>query len=116
MTSIIIPDSVTIIGSAAFSACSSLTSIVIGDSVTRISGSAFSDCSKLTNITIPASVKTINEGAFEGCSNLTSAIFEDTTGWEYWNNYTWVSLDSDWLTDASVAADYLRRYTMSNRG
>ena len=52
LTSITIPDSVTSIGSYAFSECSSLTSITIPDSVTSIGYDAFSDCSNLKTISL----------------------------------------------------------------
>ena len=64
--------SVTIIGSGAFSGCSSLTSINIPSSVTSIRTSAFSDCSSLTSINIPSFVTSIEQSAFSGCSSLTS--------------------------------------------
>ena len=47
MTSIKIPNSVTSIGSSAFSGCSSLTSINIPSSVTSIGDNAFSNCDAL---------------------------------------------------------------------
>lgn len=43
-------DSVTSIGSGAFSDCTSLTSIVIGDGVTSIGDYAFSDCYSLIDV------------------------------------------------------------------
>ena len=49
-----IPNSVTSIGSAAFSGCDSLTSVTIGNSVTSIGESAFRGCSSLTSITCEA--------------------------------------------------------------
>ena len=68
----IIPNSVTSIGSSAFSGCSSLTSVTIGNSVTNIGNSAFSGCSGLTSVTIPNSVTSIGESAFKNCSGMAS--------------------------------------------
>ena len=84
LTSIVIPDSVTSIGSQAFMGCSSLTSIVIPDSVTSIGSQAFRDCSSLTGITIPDSVTSIGMWTFYGCSSLTSIVIPDSVtiiGW-----------------------------------
>ncbi len=63
----IIPESVTSIGSSAFSGCSGLTSITIPNSVTSIGESAFFNCSGLTSVTIPNSVTSIGYYAFQGC-------------------------------------------------
>ncbi|MBR5037454.1 MAG: leucine-rich repeat protein, partial [Prevotella sp.] len=71
LTSVTIPNSVTTIGEYAF-AYSGLTSIDIPNSVTSISKCTFSGCSGLTSVTIPNSVTSIGESAFEGCSGLTS--------------------------------------------
>ncbi len=68
----VIPNSVTSIGSWAFSGCSGLTRITIPNSVTSIGSRAFSGCSGLTSITIPNSVTSIGISAFGGCSGLTS--------------------------------------------
>ena len=96
-----IPNSVTSIGSKAFSGCSGLTSVtinsnaiasktytesysmkdifgeqvnqyVLGDSVKSIGGYAFRFCSSLTSVTIPNSVTSIGSRAFYNCTGLTS--------------------------------------------
>ena len=71
-TSYTIPDSVTSIGSHAFSGCSNLTSITIPSSVVTIDGYAFENCSSLTSITIPEGITSIGNYAFRNCSSLTS--------------------------------------------
>ncbi len=71
LASIIIPESVTTIGSQAFYS-SKLTSINIPESVTTIGPKAFCS-SKLTSINIPESVTTIGESAFQNCTSLISA-------------------------------------------
>ena len=75
----IIPNSVTSIGSYAFSGCSGLTSIEIPNSVTSIGSYAFSGCSGLTSIEIPNSVTSIRQNAFSDCSNLSSIYIKSTT-------------------------------------
>ncbi len=78
LTSIVIPNSVTLIGDDAFSSCRGLTSIVIPDSVTSIGDSTFSRCSGLTSIVIPDSVTLIGDDAFAYCSGLTSIVIPDS--------------------------------------
>ena len=78
LTSVTIPNSVTSIGNYAFSNCSGLTSVTIGNSVTSIGNDAFSNCSGLTSVTIGNSVTSIGGGAFSGCSGLTSVTIPNS--------------------------------------
>ena len=64
LTSVTIPDSVTIIGNYAIQNCSGLSSVTIPDSVTEIGSNAFSGCGGLTSITIPDSVTIISSDFF----------------------------------------------------
>ena len=68
---------VKIIGSNAFSGCSTLISITIPTGVTSIRNYAFADCASLTSITIPDSVLSIGDFIFDGCLNLTSITVDE---------------------------------------
>ena len=61
---IVIPDSVTIIGVAAFENCTNLSSITIPDSVTIIGDYAFENCTNLSSITIPNTIASVGYYAF----------------------------------------------------
>ena len=74
-----IPNSVTSLGSACFSGCSSLTSITIPNSVTSLGNACFENCSSLTAITIPNSVTSLGWGCFSGCSSLTAIYMLPST-------------------------------------
>lgn len=70
LSSVNIPDGVTVIPSAEFSGCTNLKSIDIPESVISINGWAFRNCDSLTSVTIPESVTSIWSGAFGECDNL----------------------------------------------
>ena len=70
LTSINLPDSVTVIESYAFTHCSNLTEPAITKSIRSIGAYAFQFCTSFTNVHIPENVTQIDVGVFEGCSNL----------------------------------------------
>ncbi|MDE7300984.1 MAG: leucine-rich repeat domain-containing protein [Clostridia bacterium] len=77
LTSVIIPDSIALIGSKAFYKCSGLTSVTIPDSVTMIVEDAFYNCSGLTSVTILCANAIIASRAFMNCTALTSVMIPD---------------------------------------
>ena len=65
MTSVTIPNSVTTIGSEAFSGCTNLQKVHIGDSVKAIGEYAFDNCTSITQISSEAVVPpTCESGVF----------------------------------------------------
>ena len=74
LSSIIIPSSVTTIGTNCFSYCYSLSSIIIPSTVTTFDNWCFANCSSLSSIIIPPSVTAIGSGCFSYCSSLSSII------------------------------------------
>ena len=81
VTDLVIPNSVTSIGSSAFYFCSGLISVVIPNSVTSIGEDAFRNCSGLTSVVIPNSVTSIGEDAFRNCSGLKEVHISDLSAW-----------------------------------
>ena len=78
ITNLVIPNSVTSIGSCAFYGCTGLTSATIPSSVTSIGYDAFRDCSGLRSVTIPNSVTSIDSYAFSGCRRLESVTIPNS--------------------------------------
>ncbi len=78
LTSVMIPDGVTLIDDFAFSYCSGMSEVTIPGSVSVIGEGAFSDCSSLESVAIPDSVTSINMFAFYGCSGLMDVTIPDS--------------------------------------
>ncbi len=68
-TKVVLPESITIVGSGAFENCTSLTSAALGKTQ-QIGDNAFRYCSALASVTSTASVQSIGSNAFEYCSAL----------------------------------------------
>ncbi len=87
LASVTLPSTLTTIGNSAFLDCEYLSSVTFDgvSSLTKIGNSAFQYCEKVTEITIPASVTVIGIRAFAD-TGLTSATFEETEGWQKYDN------------------------------
>lgn len=72
---------VTSISKNALKYCFGLTSVTVPNGVTIIGDVAFLWCDNLKNWTIPDSVKSIGEQAFRHYKRLKSVTFGDLNGW-----------------------------------
>ena len=75
ITSLSIPEGITVIGKLAFDDCDKITEVVIPDSVISLGERAFSDCDTLASVSIGDGVHTISESAFYSCDKLTAIQF-----------------------------------------
>ena len=78
VTTVVIKEGVTTIGSLAFNNCTNLTSVTIPNTVTSIGGGAIANNAKLTSVDIPNSVTTIGEVAFNSCTGLKSVTLPNS--------------------------------------
>ncbi|MBM6938840.1 leucine-rich repeat protein [Pseudoflavonifractor phocaeensis] len=95
--SLLLPDTITDIGSFSFYGCTALQAMVIPNHVTSIGTLAFGECLSLRSLVVSDSVRTIGSSAFSGCRTLESvkipprlydpALFLDVLG----NPCPWLS-------------------------
>jgi hypothetical protein len=72
---VIIPSSVTSIGSYAFYKCDKLFISELTEKVEKIGESAFEGCISIEGINIPKSIKSVGYSAFSGCTSLKTVTF-----------------------------------------
>ena len=70
LESVIFPSTLREIGDEAFSECFRLRNVVLPDGIGRIGKKAFSDCYQLRSFPFPPSLESIGEHAFDNCRNL----------------------------------------------
>lgn len=124
---VIIPDTVTDLGSGVFLGCSSLASadiqanitvlnremlygcsllnnVSLPEALTEIGVLAFGNCKSLEYLEIPATVEVIGDAAFAGCESLTLGVWYGSYGYEYAiaQNIPYVLLDNALLGDANA--------------
>lgn len=107
LTSIILPSTLTTIGSNAFYNCSSLASVIIPSSVKTIGSSAFAG-SGLKEISLNG-VITIGNSAFNGCSSLSTVRMSGVTTISNSAFYSCVS-----LTSITIDAKNIESYAFGN--
>jgi hypothetical protein len=78
ITSVVIPEGVTIIRERAFASCRKLTSVTLPNTLTRIEENAFSRCVALATINLPDSITYVGKEAFK-MTVLTSVTWPSKT-------------------------------------
>jgi hypothetical protein len=78
ITSVTMPDTVTLIGQYAFAECGSLTTVVIPNSVTHIAQFGFLSCPALSSLTLGDHLTIIGYNSFSNCTSLTSLVIPDS--------------------------------------
>ena len=115
ITSITIPDSVSVIGEGAFSECTALENVKLPANLTELPIKLFYGCSGLKEIKIPEGITKIGAFAFSYCSSITELVFPDSmvsmsreiyraeeNAWEYVHNFE----GCDKLEKISYGANY----------
>lgn len=76
ITSVVIPDTIEVIGQNSFYGCDYLAEVVISasSSLREIGNNAFSGCNALESIYIPAGMTTLGNAAFNNCSGLNEFV------------------------------------------
>ena len=78
ITSIVIGEGITEIGSEAFKGCSELTELTLPAGLEKIGFAAFSNCGKLTDVHIPEGVAVIEQYAFHCCDDMKVLTIPDS--------------------------------------
>ena len=81
LTSVVIPDTVTVIGERAFQKCVLLESVTLPAALEEIGASAFYGCQSLTAVTLPETLTAIQDYAFYACKGLTSLTVPAGVAW-----------------------------------
>ena len=95
LSSIVIPDTVTSVGTYSFFGCSSLTSIDFGKGIKTIGNAVFYYCSSLTYIVIPNSVVSIGPNAFYTCYFYKDNFINNSSA----TGYPWSAVIYDTIQD-----------------
>lgn len=79
LSSVVLPSTVTSLGTSAFEDCSALAAVNIPDGVTTLDAYTFSGCSSLRTIDLPASVSSLASYCFAECTYIESITCRATT-------------------------------------
>ena len=70
ITGVVLPNTVTVMGSSCFSSCSKLVSADLPDNITSLGGNSFSFCYSLKSVDLPENLVSLGDMCFERCYML----------------------------------------------
>lgn len=71
ITSILLPNTVSVMGDACLGSCPKLVSAVLPAGLTSLGNSCFYDCRNLASVTLPEGITTLGVNCFYRCTSLT---------------------------------------------
>ncbi len=71
ITSISLPNTISVMGDACFESCSRLESVTLPAGLTSLGNSCFYDCRNLASVTLPEGITTLGVNCFYRCTSLT---------------------------------------------
>ena len=77
ITTVVVEEGCTSIGSLAFCYLPNLTSVSLPDSLVRLGRACFTGCTALTSIDLPENLTIIDDQVFDNCTSLQSAAFPE---------------------------------------
>ena len=107
LSTVTVPESVTVIGKSAFEDCSALHTVVI-EGALEIGNSAFRGCDRLSKISLPNTLASIGDSAFEGCIRLGTVYIPPSVssiGYDAFLSCESITLDA---SDNPLAQQYAR--------
>ena len=78
LTRAVLPAGLAEVGNRMFMGCTALKDVTISEGIASVGKGAFRDCVSLTDIKLPASLTMVEYGAFAGCSGLKSVTIPAT--------------------------------------
>ncbi len=112
LVNISLPNSLLTIMDDAFAQCTSLVDISLPNSITRIDSGAFADCTSLANINIPDGVVTLNGRTFKNC-NLQYVYIPRNVATIHAGTFTVSKLNTLYVYKNTVGAAFAQAYNIA---
>ena len=118
LETIVIPDTVTAIGSYTFRYCYSLTNVTLSNNITVLNEQLFYNCTSLEELVIPEGVTTINSKAITYLSSLRKLVLPSTLTTLYSHSFDLTNLEEvtlgAYFKDMTFSSEKIRKVYVYN--